>query len=381
MRAVTWQGNEKMIVKNVPDPEIQKPTDMIVRITSTAICGSDLHLYHNGKMIMEEDYVVGHEPMGIVEEVGTDVKTVKKGDRVVIPFNISCGECWYCTHDTESQCDESNDNHAVDFGGLFGYGKLNGSHPGGQAEFLRVPFADETSFVVPDSTLPDEKVLFLSDVIPTSYWNVEKSGVKEGDTVIVLGCGPIGLMTQKFAKMKGAKRVIAVDNVKHRLDLASSYNNVETYDFSTTNVVKMGFELYDLTHGGADVVIDCVGMDGVKPTMEKARNIISTQMGTITPILTAAECVRKFGTIHLAGVYLTPASSFPLNVLFSRNINLTMGQAPVVHLMPKLYDMIIEEKFDPTTIITHTMPLEDAAEAYEIFDQKKDNNVKVILKP
>lgn len=208
---------------------------------------------------------------------------------------------------------------------------------------------------------------------------MENSGVKEGDTVIVLGCGPIGLMTQKFAKMKGAKRVIAVDNVKHRLEMAKAYNDVEVYDFS--NVLKMGLELYEMTNGGADVVIDCVGMDGVKPLLEKAKNIVSTQMGTITPILTASECVRKFGTVQLTGVYLSPASAFPLNVFFSRNITLKMGQAPVPHLMPKLYDMIANDVFDPTTIITHSMGLEDAAEAYDIFDKKKDNNVKVILKP
>lgn len=379
MRAVTWQGSEKIEVKTVPDPEIQEPTDMIIRVTSTAICGSDLHLYHNGGLILEEDYIIGHEPMGIVEEVGKDVKKVKKGDRVVIPFTISCGDCYYCTHDMESQCDRSNADSPEDFGGIFGYGKLNGSYPGAQAEYLRVPFADSTSFVLPDNHIPDEKVLFLSDVIPTAYWSVENSGVKEGDTVIVLGSGPIGLMTQKFAKMKGAKRVIAVDNVDHRLEMAKSYNDVETYNFN--NVLKAGIELYEATHGGADVVIDCVGMDGVKPVIERARNLVSTQTGTITPIITASECVRKFGTIQLTGVYLSPASSFPLNVLFSRNITVKQGQTPVQHLMPKLYKMIEEEKFDPTTIITHTMPLESAPTAYEIFDKKKDNNVKVILKP
>jgi len=222
-------------------------------------------------------------------------------------------------------------------------------------------------------------VLFLADVIPTADWSVEHSGVKEGDTVIVLGCGPIGLMTQKFAKMKGAKRVIAVDHIKHRLKMAQSYNDVETVELK--NVLTIGLELHEMTSGGADVVIDCVGMDGVKPLLEKARNLVSTQSGTITPILTAAECVRKFGTVMLTGVYLYPASSFPLNVLFSRNVTVKTGQAPVPHLMPKLYDMIAEGVFDPTTIITHTMPLEAASTAYEIFDKKKDNNIKVILKP
>lgn len=312
MRAVTWQGNEKMEVRNVPDPTIQEPTDMIVRITATAICGSDLHLYHNGKPVMEEDYVVGHEPMGIVEEVGSGVKKVKKGDRVVIPFNIGCGECHFCTHEMESQCDNSNPNPAFDNGGLFGFGKMHGNYPGGQAEFLRVPFADFTSFVVPENDLPDEKVLFLSDIVPTAYWSVESSGVKEGDTVIILGSGPVGLFAQKFAKMKGAKRVIAVDNVKHRLEHARNTNNVETVNFK--DVTEVGKFLYDTTNGGADVVIDCVGMDGVTPAREKAKTLLSVQSGTISPLVTASESVKKFGTVQITGVYMTPSASFPLNL-------------------------------------------------------------------
>ncbi|WP_407372080.1 zinc-dependent alcohol dehydrogenase [Carnobacterium sp.] len=379
MRAVTWQGNEKMEVRNVPDPTIQEPTDMIVRITATAICGSDLHLYHNGKPVMEEDYVVGHEPMGIVEEVGPGVRKVKKGDRVVIPFNIGCGECHFCTHEMESQCDNSNPNPAFDNGGLFGFGKMHGNYPGGQAEFLRVPFADFTSFVVPENDLPDEKVLFLSDIVPTAYWSVESSGVKEGDTVIILGSGPVGLFAQKFAKMKGAKRVIAVDNVKHRLDHAQKTNNVETVNFK--DVTEVGKFLYDTTNGGADVVIDCVGMDGVTPTREKAKTLLSVQSGTISPLVTASESVKKFGTVQVTGVYMTPSASFPINDFFNRNVILKTGQAPVIHLMPKLYDMIEKNVFDPTDIITHTMPLEQAAQAYDIFDKKADQNIKVILKP
>lgn len=379
MRAVTWQGNEKMEVRNVPDPTIQEPTDMIVRITATTICGSDLHLYHNGKPVMEEDYVVGHEPMGIVEEVGPGVKKVKKGDRVVIPFNIGCGECHFCTHEMESQCDNSNPNPAFDNGGLFGFGKMHGNYPGGQAEFLRVPFADFTSFVVPENDLPDEKVLFLSDIVPTAYWSVESSGVKEGDTVIILGSGPVGLFAQKFAKMKGAKRVIAVDNVKHRLDHAHKTNNVETVNFK--DVTEVGKFLYDTTNGGADVVIDCVGMDGVAPAKEKAKTLLSVQSGTISPLVTASESVKKFGTVQVTGVYMTPSASFPINDFFNRNVILKTGQAPVIHLMPKLYDMIEKNLFDPTDIITHTMPLEQAAQAYDIFDKKADQNIKVILKP
>ena len=379
MRAVTWQGNEKMEVKTVRDPTIEEPTDMVIRITATAICGSDLHLYHNGKPVMEEDYVVGHEPMGIVEEVGSAVTKVKKGDRVVIPFNIGCGECHFCAHHMESQCDNSNPNPMFDQGGLFGFGKMNGNYPGGQAEYLRVPFADFTSFVVPESNLPDEKVLFLSDILPTAYWSVEHSGMKAGDTVIVLGSGPVGLFVQQFAKMKGAARVIAVDNVDHRLQHAKKMNGVETVNFS--NVSEVGDQLYEMTKGGAEIVIDCVGMDGVKPLKEKAKDFVSLQSGSYSPIQTASEAVKKFGTIMVTGVYMTPAANFPFHNIFTRNVDIKSGQAPVIHLMPKIYDMIEKDMFDPTSIITHTMPLERAAEAYDIFDKKADDNIKVVLKP
>lgn len=382
MKAVTFQGKKKMEVKQVKDPIIEAPTDAIIKITATGICGSDLHLYHQGDMMMDPGFVIGHEPMGIVEEVGSEVTKLKKGDRVVIPFNIGCGECYYCTHDMESQCDNSNQEQAnwkMDNGGLFGFGKMHGNHWGGQAEYLRVPFADFSSFVVPDSDMKDEQVLFLSDVVPTAYWSVEHAGVKAGDTVIVLGCGPIGLMAQKFAKLKGADRVIAVDNVEHRLEHAKKYNQVEVYNFDKEK--EIGKLLRENTKGGADVVIDCVGMDGQVKLTERVSNLVTPQRGTISPIETAAEAVRKFGTIQITGVYATPAANFPLPLIFNRNVQVKTGQAPVIHLMPKLYEMIRDGVFDPTEIITHNMSLDQAAEAYEIFDEKKDNNIKVVLKP
>ena len=277
----------------------------------------------------------------------------------------------------ESQCDNSSEDTL--YGGLFGFGKMNGNHWGGQAEFLRVPFADFTSFIVPESTIPDEKVLFLSDILPTAYWSVQNAGVKKDDTVIVLGSGPVGLFAQKFAVMAGAKRVIAVDPVAHRLEKASSYNQVET--FQLDDLATSADELYELTKGGADVIIDCVGMDGLEPVKEKAKNLVSLQSGTISPIQMAAKAVKKFGTVQITGVYMTPASSYPLQEFFMRNIDVKHGQAPVIHLMPKIYDMIADGLFDPSQIITHTMPLADDAKAYEIFDKKEDKNIKVVLKP
>ena len=382
MKAVTYQGHKNMEVREVKDPTIEESTDAIIKITASGICGSDLHLYHQGDLFMDPGFVIGHEPMGIVEEVGKDVKTLKKGDRVVIPFNIGCGDCFYCDNHMESQCDNSNQSPAnwkMDNGGLFGFGGMHGNHWGGQAEYLRVPFADFSSFKVPDSDLKDEQVLFLSDVVPTAYWSVEHAGVKSGDTVIVLGCGPIGLMAQKFAKLKGAKRVIAIDNVQHRLDHAKKYNGAEVYNFDEEQ--EIGKLLKEKTRGGADVVIDCVGMDGqvAQDDLEISSN--SAQRGNISPIITAAESVRKFGTIQLTGIYGSPADNFPLDLIFNRNVQVKSGQAPVIHQMPKLYEMIKNEVFDPTEIITHTMPLEEAKQAYDIFDQKKDNNIKVILKP
>ncbi|WP_158737420.1 zinc-dependent alcohol dehydrogenase [Alteribacillus sp. YIM 98480] len=377
MKAVTFQSKDNMKVKQVENPSIQEKEDMIVRITASGICGSDLHLYKGG-IPLPEDYVVGHEPMGIVEETGPEVKNIKKGDRVVIPFNISCGECHYCQNQMESQCDNSNPH--ADNGGLFGYSKQMGDYPGGQAEYLRVPYAEFTSFVVPKSSeLEDESLLFLSDVVPTSYWSVEHSGVKKGDTVVVLGCGPIGLMTQKFAWMKGADRVIAVDQVPHRLEHAKRTNNVETYNFGEHD--EIGSLLHENTKGGADVVIDCVGMDGTVPPSKEHGSKGDNQFGTISPIITASQAVGKFGTVQLTGVYGTEANNFPLGDFFTRNVSLKMGQAPVIHLMPKLYEMIENKEFDPTDIITHKMPLAEADEAYRIFDKKEDGNIKVVLKP
>ncbi|WLV25263.1 zinc-dependent alcohol dehydrogenase [Aciduricibacillus chroicocephali] len=377
MKAVTFQGKEKMVVKDMKAPDIQDDRDVIVRITASGICGSDLHLYHGG-ITPEQDYIVGHEPMGIVEEVGKAVKNLKKGDRIVVPFNIGCGECFFCKHQMESQCDNSNPHGEP--GGLFGFAEDFGNFPGGQAEYLRVPYADFTSFKVPEnSELDDESVVFLSDVMPTAYWSVEHAGVKEGDTVIILGSGPIGLMAQKFAWLKGAKRVISVDHVPHRLEHAKKTNQVETYNFDENP--DIGSLLHDETNGGADVVIDCVGMDGTVPPNKEFGSKGDNQFGTISPIITASQAVRKFGTVQLTGVYGTEANNFPIGSFFTRNVSLKMGQAPVIHLMPKLYDLVKEGKLDPTDIITHRMKIDDAAEAYEIFDKKKDGNIKVVLKP
>ena len=377
MKAVTFQGIKDIQVKEVEDPSIEKKDDIIVRITSTAICGSDLHIY-KGSLPASKDFVIGHEPMGIVEEVGAEVTKVKKGDRVVLPFTVSCGLCYYCNHDMESQCDYSNSNPEVDTGGYFGYTERYGNYPGGQAELLRVPFGNFMPLVIPESCeLADETLLFISDVLPTAYWSVESAGVKKGDTVVVLGCGPVGLMVQKFAWMQGAKRVIAVDNVPYRMKHAKKMNKVELVNFDDHD--EAGLYIKEMTNGGADVIIDCVGMDGKKTPMEAVGQKLKLQGGTISPIKIGMDAVRKYGTIQMTGVYGAKYNQFPLGHLFERNISLRMGQAPVIHYMPMLFDKIMAEEFDPTEIITHKMPLEQASDAYRIFNDHEDECIKVIL--
>lgn len=379
MKAVTFQGVKDMKVKNVKDPELEKKDDIIVKITSTAICGSDLHIYQ-GALPARKDYVIGHEPMGIVEEVGPEVTKVKKGDRIVLPFNVSCGQCFYCNHDLESQCDNSNGNPHFDTGGYFGFTERYGSYSGGQAEYLRVPYGNFMPYVIPESSeLEDESLLFLSDVLPTAWWSVENAGVKQGDTVVVLGCGPIGLMTQKFAWMKGAKRVIAVDEVPYRMNLAKKMNNVEVFDFNQYD--NMGAYIHEITSGGARVVIDCVGMDGKKSTAEAVQQKLKLQGGTLSAIDIAKDAVSKFGVIQLTGIYGLTYNMFPLGNMFERNVTMKMGQAPVIHLMPMLYEKIENGEFDPREIISHIMPLEKASDAYKNFNDHTDDCTKVILKP
>ena len=377
MKAVTYQGPNHVAVTKVPDPKLEKEDDIIVKITSTAICGSDRHLYQ-GNFPLPKGYIIGHEPMGIVEEVGKQVTNIKKGDRVIVPFNVSCGKCYYCDHHLESQCDHANPHY--DSGGYFGYSEKFGNYPGGQAEYLRVPFGNFTPFLVPPSCeLEDEEILFLSDVLPTAYWSIENANVKKDDIVIVLGCGPVGLMAQKFAWMKGAKRVIAVDFLEYRLNKAQKMNKVEVLNF--TKYPDMGEFLKEITSGGADVVVDCVGMDGKKSPLEATMQKLKLQGGTIGPIQIATKAVKKCGTVQLTGVYGGNYNNFPLGAFFARNINIKMGQAPVIHYMPELYDKIIKKEFNPKEIITHKMPLEKAEKAYKIFNNHEDDCIKVVLKP
>ncbi|MEF2967190.1 zinc-dependent alcohol dehydrogenase [Paenibacillus sp. M1] len=378
MKAVTYQGKKSVRVKEVPDARLEKKDDIVVRITSTAICGSDLHIYNGEILGMYDDYVIGHEPMGIVEETGPDVTRVKKGDRVIIPFTVACGECYFCKHQLESQCDHANESR--DTGGYLGYSSRYGDYAGGQAELLRVPYGNFVPFVVPEhAELEDEKLLFLSDIVPTAYWSVINGGVKPGDTVIVLGCGPVGLLTQKFAWQKGAKRVIAVDHLDYRLNHAKRTNGVEVFNFETTDSLEE--HLKEITLGGADVVIDCVGMDAKKSALEMAETALMLQGGSLGAFNIASKVVRKAGTIQVTGVYGLKYNLFPFGDLFERNITVKTGQAPIIHLIPELYEQIADGRFDPTDIITHRLPLDQGEHGYKIFSEKQDDCIKVILKP
>lgn len=378
MKAVTYQGIKEIMVKDIEAPKIHKPDDIIVKVTTTAICGSDLHLIHGMIPNLPKNYIIGHEPMGVVEEVGPAVTKLKKGDRVIVPFNISCGECFYCKHDLTSQCDNSNPHG--DGGAYFGYSETFGGYPGGQAEYMRVPYGNFTPFRIPDDCeVEDEKLALLADVAPTAYWSVDNAGVKPGDTVVVLGCGPIGLMAQKFAWFKGAKRVIAVDYVGYRLEHAKKHNNVEIINFEEHH--NTGEYLKEITEGGADIVIDCVGMDGKMTPLEFLATGARLQGGAMGAIVIASQAVRKGGTIQLTGAYGAKYNAFPLGDIFNRNIVIKTGQAPVIPYIPYLYKLAAEGKVDMSDIITHTLPLEKAEEGYKIFDTKMDGCIKVVLKP
>ncbi|HZG61993.1 MAG TPA: zinc-dependent alcohol dehydrogenase [Rubrobacteraceae bacterium] len=389
MKAVVWHGKEDVRVDNVPDPVIQQPTDAIVRITSTAICGSDLHLYSKLFPIMREGDIIGHEPMGIVEEVGSDVEHISPGDRVVIPFNISCGHCFFCNEQLYSQCETTRDRgklaEAASLLGrgkgasLFGYTHVYGAVPGGQAEYLRVPQAHFGPIKVPEGP-PDERFLYLSDVLPTSWQAVAYADVPEGGTLGVWGLGPIGQMCARIALNQGAGRVIGVDNVPERLSLAAKYG-IETIDFSAVEGVKE--IMLDLTDGrGVDAALDAVGMEAEGSFIDSFLQATKMQVDKAYALRQCIASIRRGGTLSISGVYAGPVQMFPLGDLFDMQIQVRMGQANVHayvdDIMPLLTD---EDPLGTQDLKTHEMPLQDAPLGYEIFQKKQDGAIKCILKP
>jgi alcohol dehydrogenase len=374
-----------MKVDTVDDPVIEDPRDIILKVTSTAICGSDLHIY-NGKIPQLSNMIVGHEFMGEIVEVGKGVTNLQKGDRVVVPFPISCGQCFFCNLDLHTHCENSNHKHYGPEGGLldekgaalFGYTNLYGGYAGGQAEYVRVPYGDIGPRKIPDS-LTDNQALFLTDIFPTGYTAVDWADLKGGETVVVFGCGPVGIMAQKAAWLKGAGRVVGVDIQPYRLEKARKSANSEVINAAEEDVKQV---VRDMTAGrGADVCIDAVGMEADRNVLEKVLNTVRMQAGTTNVIENCFSAVRRGGTVSVVGVYGSYYDKFPLGQFFDKGLTLKAGQAPVQAHIDTLLDLVKEEKVVLDDIITHQLPLEEAPHAYEIFNNKEDDCLKVVLTP
>ena len=398
MKAVTWHGQRDVRVDEHPDPAIQKPDDAIVRITTTAICGSDLHLYEMMNPYLDAGDILGHEPMGIVEAVGPDVTSISVGDRVVIPFNISCGHCFMCGQGLHSQCETSQVREHGMGASLFGYTKMYGQVPGGQAELLRVPFANFGPIKVPEGP-PDERFVYLSDVLPTAWQAVAYAGIPKGGSVVVLGLGPIGDMCCRVARQQGAGQVIGVDLVPERIE------RVRALGFEVLNFEELGDGLTqairDTTDGrGPDSVIDAVGMEAhgsPGSTIAKGAQLMTALMpdklaqkmmehvgvDRLSALYAAIDIVRRGGTISLSGVYGGESDPLPMLTMFDKQIQLRMGQANVKRWVDEILPLVLDDE-DPLGLEgfhSHTMPLEDAPYGYEIFQKKEDDAIKVLLKP
>ena len=389
MKAVCWEGKGKVAVDRVPDPKILNPQDAVIKITTTAICGSDLHLYDGFIPTMKAGDILGHEFMGEVVETGSEVRRLKKGNRVVIPFAIACGQCFFCNRQLWSLCDNTNPNagmaatvYGYSGSGLFGYSHLYGGYAGGQAEAARVPFADVGALVVPDG-LPDEKVLFLSDIFPTGYMAAENCNIQPGDTIAVWGCGPVGLFAQKSAYLLGAERVIAIDRFPERLRLAREQCKAEVIDYSQTDVLEA---LAEMTAGrGPDACIDAVGMEAHGNTLGgiydrvKAKMYLATDRPNV--LRQAIQACRKGGTVSIPGVYGGFLDKIPFGAAFAKGLTFKMGQTHVHRYMRPLLERVQKGEIDPSFLITHRLPLDQAPEAYRTFRDKEDQCIKVVLKP
>jgi threonine dehydrogenase-like Zn-dependent dehydrogenase len=388
MKANCWYGKNHVRVEQVPDPEILNPRDAIVKITSTAICGSDLHLYDGFIPAMEKGDILGHEFMGEVVDVGHGVKNLKVGDRVVVPFPISCGDCFFCRKQLYSLCENSNPNALMaeklwghSPAGIFGYSHLVGGYAGGQAEYARVPFADVGPIKL-ENGFTDEQVLFLSDIFPTAYMAAEACGIQPGDTVAIWGCGPVGQLTIKSAYLLGAERVIAIDRFPERLRMAREQGGAETLDYEEVDIYDA---LMDMTGGrGPDACIDAVGMEahghGIQYAYDRAKQ--ATMLETDRPIVLreAIMACRNGGTVSIPGVYGGFIDKFPIGSVMNRSLTIKTGQTHVHRYLQPLLEKIRNGEIDPSFIVTHRMPLDDAPDGYEMFKHKRDECVKVVLK-
>ncbi|HYF58944.1 MAG TPA: zinc-dependent alcohol dehydrogenase [Burkholderiaceae bacterium] len=388
MRALVWHGIHDVRLETVPDPTILNPRDAIVRVTSTAICGSDLHLFNGYIPTMMQGDILGHEFMGEVVEVGSEVRRLQVGDRVVVPFPISCGECFFCADGMFSVCENSNPNAYLaerlwgrSPAGIFGYSHAVGGYAGGQAEYVRVPFADVGPIKVPDS-LDDEKVLFLSDIYPTGYMAAEACDIAPGDTVAVWGCGPVGLFAIKSAFLLGAERVIAIDRFEERLRLARECGAI-AIDYETVEVIDA---VAELTGGrGPDACIDSVGMEahlgGPLGSYDKAKQWLKLQTDRPGALREAIMCCRNGGTVSIPGVYGGEVDKFPIGAVMNRSLTIRTGQTHVQRYLRPLLQRIERGEIDPSFVITHRLRLEDGPDAYRTFRDKQDACIKVVLRP
>ena len=394
MKAITWHGRNDLRCERVPDARIEQPTDALVRITATGICGSDLHLMSGNMSGMQAGDIIGHEPMGIVEAVGSEVSRLKVGDRVVVPFTISCGHCWFCQRQLYSCCDETNPNAETAAkmmgqspAGLLGYSHVLGGYAGGQAELLRVPHADVGPVKI-QSDLSDEQVVFLSDIFPTGYMAAENADIEDGDTVMVFGCGPVGQFAIKSAWMMGAGRVVAVDNVPERLAMAKAHGNAETIDFSEHDPLEA---INQMTAGrGADRVIEAVGAEahGMTSLKAAADAVKETVLGAVGmndndgfALNKAILCTRKGGTLSVPGVYTGMVNNVPMAAVVNKSLTLRSGQTHVQRYLDPLLKKIEAGEIDPSFVITHTCDLDDAPDMYVKFRDKTDDCIKVVIKP
>jgi threonine dehydrogenase-like Zn-dependent dehydrogenase len=390
MRALVWHGVDDVRVDTVPDPQIVDPTDVIVKITATAICGSDLHLLDGYQPTMKEGDILGHEPMGEVVEVGSAVKKLKRGDRVVVPFVIACGECFFCRKGLYSCCDTTNPNAKMaekmmghSPAGLFGFSHLVGGYAGGQAEYLRVPFGDVGPQKV-ESGLRDEQVLFLSDIFPTGYMAAERAEIEPGDTVAVWGCGPVAQFAIQSAWMLGAGRVIAIDRVEERLAMARTHGRAETINFDEEHVYDT---LQEMTGGrGPDRCIDAVGCEAhshgsIDAVLDKVKKTVKLGTDRAHVLREAIYCCRKAGTVSVPGVYVGMIDKVPFGAAMNKGLTIKSGQTHVQSYTQMLLDKIEAGAIDPSFVVTHMRPLDEAPELYKTFRDKKDGCIKVVLKP
>lgn len=388
MKALCWYGKGDVRVEDVPEPKILKPRDAIIRITRTAICGSDLHLYDGYIPTMEKGDILGHEFMGEVVEAGSAVKNLKVGDRVVVPFTIACGNCFFCKRELWSLCDNSNPNawmaeklYGHSPSGLFGYSHMMGGYAGGQAEYARVPFADVGPIKIPDE-LMDEQVLFLSDIFPTGYMAAENCNIKPGDTVAVWGCGPVGQFAIRSAMLLGAERVIAIDDVPERLRMAVQCGAIPV-DFGDEDIFET---LESLTGGlGPDSCIDAVGLEasgkGLGAVYDRVKAAMYLATDRPNALRQAITACRKGGTVSIPGVYGGFLDKIPFGAAFSKGLTMKMGQTHVHRYLRPLLERIARGEIDPSFVITHRMRLKDAPEGYKIFRDKQDDCIKIVMQP